>query len=46
MGGRSGTRRNRKLKYEPKHGEWIAYINEYTGAIKWIRKKKKKKRKL
>lgn len=45
MGGRSGLKSNRELKSQSQHGEWVAHVDKETGAIKWIRKKIKKKKK-
>lgn len=45
MGGRSGLKNQRGIQGQSQHGEWIAQIDKDTGAIKWIRKKIKKKKK-
>lgn len=44
MGGRSGLKNQRNIKSESQHGEWIKTIDENTGAIRWIRKKIKRKK--
>lgn len=43
MGGRNGTISGNKIKSKSQHGEWRKVIDKDTGAIKWIRKKIKRK---
>lgn len=43
MGGRNGTLVGHKIKGESQHGEWRKVVDKDTGAIKWIRKKIKRK---
>lgn len=44
MGGRNGTLTGKKIKGESQRGEWQKVVDKDTGAIKWIRKKIKKKK--
>ena len=44
MGGRNGTLAGRKIKGKSQHGEWRKTVNKDTGAIKWIRKRIKRKK--
>ncbi len=43
MGGRSGALTGSKVKGGSQHGEWRKVVDKQTGAIKWIRKKIKRK---
>lgn len=45
MGGRNGTLAGHKIKGESQHGEWYAKVDPKTGAITWLRRKIKKKKK-
>lgn len=43
MGGRSGALTGSKIKGTSQGGEWRKVVDKDTGAIKWLRKKIKKK---